>query len=56
MVRTLSIQRQERHVTKEMLDKFVGVPRDPAGVAAQADRGQMVSMSFQLDKCETIEC
>ena len=32
MVRTLSMQRQERDVTKEMLNKMVGVSWDPTGV------------------------
>ena len=40
MVRTRSIQRQEREVTKEMLYKLVGVPWDPTRVVrARADRG-----------------
>ena len=32
MVRTRSIQSQERQVSKDMLDKLVGVPWDPTGV------------------------
>ena len=40
MVRTRSIQRQEREVTMEMLNKLVGLPRDPTGVVrARADGG-----------------
>ena len=40
MVRTGLIQRQEREVTKEMLNKLVGVPWDPVGVVgARGDGG-----------------
>ena len=40
MIRTRSIQRQEREVTMEMLNKLVGVPWDPTGVVrARADGG-----------------
>ena len=40
MVRTRSIQRQERNVTTEMLNKLVGVPWDPTGVVrARVDGG-----------------
>ena len=40
MVRTGLIQRQEREVTKEMLNKLVGVPWDPVGViGARGDGG-----------------
>ena len=40
MVRTRSIQRQERDGTIKMLNKLVGVPWDPTGVVrARADGG-----------------
>ena len=40
MVRTGLIQRQEREVSKEMLNKLVGVPWDPVGViGARGDGG-----------------
>ena len=40
MVRTRSVQRQERDVTIEMLDKLVGAPWEPTGVVRAGADGE----------------